>query len=214
MKVLKWRPCRSYIPLLVHLRHHPISTSYSMKLPVAQYDSPKVKLYIRSIRDNLWDVTPAAVKEFPSEKAKAIALRQMLGLGQEAWKWSLVVLFIFSSVSDFVYSVSRNKELLIPFGLFVGCMFINLLKETFQDLYPTSKERCLSWHLVGMGCFFILVRVLAAYVTAGARVFLWYAANGGLMQIWWLWKSLPEEDRNNGEHALQDRVSTSMIAED
>ncbi|KAK3030216.1 LOW QUALITY PROTEIN: hypothetical protein RJ639_038339 [Escallonia herrerae] len=105
----------------------------------------------------------------------------MLCLGQEALKWSLVVLLIFSSVSDFVYPKQRAAN---SFWSLCWLHVYNLLKETFQDLYPTSKERCLSWHLVGMGCFFILVRVHGAYVTAGARVFLWYAANGGLMQIW------------------------------
>lgn len=91
------------------------------------------------LRKRIWEAAPDSVKDFPWKKAEDIVLQQLLLLGQEIVKWSLVTLFILSSISDVVFCISRNKELMIPIGLFVGCMMADFLKETSRELFPNSE---------------------------------------------------------------------------
>ncbi|CAK9157938.1 unnamed protein product [Ilex paraguariensis] len=178
---------------------------------MAQFQEPlKVKMYMNYAREKLWEVIPESTKRFPWKKAEATALQQLLLLGQQALKWSLIVLFIFSSSSDIIYAVSRNKELLIPFGLFVGCLMTEFLKEASQELFRNSEERRLSNQFLGIGCFFVLVKIISTYFPLGGWVFLLHIANGGLMQVLWLWKSSPEgEEGDNRRNSLLEDGSTA-----
>lgn len=99
----------------------------------------KIKLHLNYVREKVWDVMPDQVKEFPWKNAEAIALSHLMVTGQEALKWSLPTLFVLSFVSDVLYSISQNKELVFPFGLFVGCMITNFLKVTLLEFFPHSE---------------------------------------------------------------------------
>lgn len=58
---------------------------------------------------------------------------------------------------------------------------------------------------MGIGCFFVLIKFLSANFLMRERVFLLHVANGGLMQLLWLWRSLQEErDKSNRENYLTD----------
>ncbi|XP_052202860.1 uncharacterized protein LOC127808378 isoform X2 [Diospyros lotus] len=105
-------------------------------------EPPKIMVHLNNFRERLWEVVPRSVKDFPWKKTEDILLQQSLLVGREALKWLLLLLYVCSSVSDVIYSISRNKELTIPFGLFVGCMVANFLVDTSQELFPISQIFC------------------------------------------------------------------------
>ncbi|KAA8538254.1 hypothetical protein F0562_027923 [Nyssa sinensis] len=216
IKLFNGQPCQLPSSLQIRAWNLPTSAKCSVKLPaVAQFHEPhKAKMPMNNIKEKLWEVIPDPVKDFPWKKAEDISERKFLIVGQEALKWSLIVLFVLSSVSDVIYSISRNKELMIPLGLFVGCMVADFLKETSRELFLNWKGRGLSQNLLGIGCFFVLVKIIFTYFLVPGQIFLLHVANGGLMQVLWFWKSLLEEqDRDDRESSLLEDASTAMNAE-
>lgn len=111
-----------------------------MKVSMADHNGPnEVKMQFRITTEKLKDVLPAAVQEFPWSKAEHKLVDRLISLAKEALKWSLVLFFVFSSVSDIVYTISVNRELIIPIGLFAGCLMADFLKETSQELFHSSE---------------------------------------------------------------------------
>lgn len=111
-----------------------------MKVSMAEFGEPnKVKMQINIVREKLWEATPDLVKEIPWKKAEKILLERLLFLGQKALKWTLVIFFVFGSLSDVLFSISRNQELIIPCGLFVGCLMTDFLKEISNELFGNSE---------------------------------------------------------------------------
>lgn len=107
---------------------------------MAQMSEPqKLKVQLGIVRDRLWEAVPHSVKEFPWRKAENVLLERLLFLGQKALKWSLVPLLIFSSLSDVVFSISRDQELMIPFGLLVGYLMTNFLRDTLHEFFRESE---------------------------------------------------------------------------
>ena len=91
------------------------------------------------LRKRIWEAAPDSVKDFPLKRAEDVVLQQLLLLGQKTVKGSLITLFILSSISDVIFCISRNKDLMIPVGLFVGCMMADFLKEASRELFPDSE---------------------------------------------------------------------------
>ncbi|KAL2498126.1 embryo defective [Abeliophyllum distichum] len=195
------RPCQLHRPFFIHVRPHQVSATSSVKLCRMQqfHGPPKFKMYFTYTKNKLWEFIPDSVRHFPWKEAKGVAQQELLVLGKEALKWSLTAILIFSFASDIIYSISRNKELLIPFGLFVGCLMTNYLNEVSQELSHHDKEGGMTWQLLGIYCFFIFVNVISVYFPVGGKVFLLHVANGGLMQVLWHWRSLLEQDRDERE---------------
>ncbi|KAF8406167.1 hypothetical protein HHK36_008247 [Tetracentron sinense] len=187
---------------------------YCIKVPtISQYSDPsKVKMYVDNFKEKLCETFPQPVKEFPWKKAENIVLHRLLFLGEKALKWSLITLFIVSSFSDVIFSISRNRELTIPLGLFVGCTMADFLKETSQELFPTAKERGSSRHLLGVAYFFILVKFISVFFTVGGQSFLSHVGNGGLMQILWLWRKLLEERDYGNEKGNSSGVPDASMS--
>jgi len=128
---------------------------------MAEHNEPnEVKMKIGIMREKLKGTIPVFVQEFPWKKAEHIFLDKLLNLSQEAVKWSLVLFFIYSFVSDVVYTLSINRELIIPVGLFAGCLVADFLKEISQELF----HRCevLYFEFV---VYFIISSVLSCFST-------------------------------------------------
>ncbi|XP_077220667.1 uncharacterized protein LOC143854534 isoform X2 [Tasmannia lanceolata] len=153
---------------------------------------------------------PDSVKEFPWRKAEDTMLQRLLLLGQKALKWSLIALFITSSFLDIVFSISRNRELMIPLGLFIGCTIADFLKETSQELFQGRKEEGL---LIGVGSFFVLVKFISLYFSIQGRAFLSHVGNGGLMQVLWLAKKLQEAHADENEKRAQFSHPDASVAD-
>ncbi|KAI3831619.1 hypothetical protein MKX03_017467 [Papaver bracteatum] len=158
-------------------------------------DPSKLKMQVVDFGEKLWQTFPETVKEFPWKKAEDIMLQRLLFLGKEALKWSLIILFAFSSLSDILLSISKNKELLIPVGLFIGCVVSDIFKETSKELFPSAsaKEGGLKLNLVAVGVFFVSVKFVAAYLAVGGKVLFSHVGNGGLLQVLWAWRKIQEE---------------------
>lgn len=124
--------------LLSHVQSNQTLHTCSVKLPtVAQFsEHNKVKRQLRTLGKRLCEVAHDPFKDFPWKKAEEILLQKLILLGQDTVKWSLVTLFILTSISDVIFCISRNKELMIPIGLFVGCLIADFLKETSQEFFP------------------------------------------------------------------------------
>ncbi|CAJ1972769.1 unnamed protein product [Sphenostylis stenocarpa] len=208
VKLFQCQPCQFhrcseiYLPRLTRTR--------SFKVSMADNNEPKeVKMKIRIIREKLKEAMPISVQEFPWKKAEHILLERLLNFAQEGVKWSLVLFFIFSFVSDVVYTLSINRELIIPVGLFVGCVVADFLKEISQELFHRSEEKDLKWHLLGMYCIFVFVKIMSTWFATLPRVFLLHVASGGLMQVLWRWKIFIEDAKNQQEMSNFSHVETS-----
>ena len=66
----------------------------------------------------------------------------------------------------------------------------DFLKEISQEVFHNSEGEGLNRCHLGMYCFFVFVKFISMYFTIQARVFLLHAANGGLMQVLWFWRSV------------------------
>lgn len=113
-----------------------------MKVTMSEFGEPnKVKIQMGAVKEKLWEAIPNSVKDLEWKKAVDILLGRLLFLGQKAFKWSLIVYLIASFLSDFVFSISRNQELMIPFGLLVGCFIADFLNETSQQVFKFNPSQ-------------------------------------------------------------------------
>ncbi|EEF52223.1 conserved hypothetical protein [Ricinus communis] len=194
---------RGWTVLHKHPRQLPLCF---MKLTKAQFGEPnKVRLQLSSAKEKLWEATPNPVKKFPWREAGDMLLKRLLFIGQKVLKWSLAVIFVLSCISDIIFSISRNQELMIPIGLLVGCLMTDFLKETLQELFQASEDKELNFPLVIICCFFVFVKVMSAYFISRPQMLLSHVANGGLLQAVWLWRYLLKE---NGEHNIENSSPT------
>ncbi|XP_011074578.1 uncharacterized protein LOC105159266 [Sesamum indicum] len=203
----KYQVRQLHSSFLINVRKQHVPVMCSAKVPWMEHfhKSTELIVFLNYTKDKLWEFIPGSVKQFPWKKAESIALHELVILGKETLKWCLLAFLAFSCLSDFFYSISRNKELLIPFGLFVGCLTTNYLDKISQEFLRDHKDGNTTWILVGISCFFVLVKVIS-----GGNDFLLHAANGGLMQVLWNWKNLPKLD---GEKSLLEDASTMSNAD-
>lgn len=203
----KPKPSQPEKCFILRVRHKPFRTSCMKAVAMAQCGEPnKPSLQIGFVKKKLLEAIPVPVKELPWKKAADIALKQLLFLGEKALKWSLVAICVLSFFSDIIFSISRNRELIIPFGLFVGCFITDILKETLQQVLPISEDKGLEKHLFSLGCLFAAVKFISNGLPMQAQVLLLNVANGGFLQVLWRWRGLlnksdDEEDVDNSTDA-------------
>ncbi|KAI4316571.1 hypothetical protein L6164_024542 [Bauhinia variegata] len=196
---------------VLHFPHQTCRTrTYSVKVSMADQNEPKeVEMQIRAIGEKLRGAIPISVKKFPWKKAKDMILHRLLFLTREALKWSLISFFIFGSLSDVVYTFSINRELIIPVGLFVGCISADFLKEILQEVFHCSEEKDLNRHLLGMYCFFVFIKFISTNFVVPAKLFLLHVANGGLMQVLWYWRSIMKDAKDGEEGSSSSGLEAS-----
>lgn len=143
IQVLKQRPWQFQRCIGPQIHRNPASTC-CMKVSRSQFggETNKAKVKISVLKEKLWETIPTSVKDLEWKKAVDILLHRLIFLAQKTLKWSIVIYFIFSSLSDFLFSVSRNQELMTPFGLLAGCLISNVLNETSQQVFSRSEEVC------------------------------------------------------------------------
>lgn len=108
-----------------------------------------INMQFISVKEKFEKSLPEPVKEIDWNKASNIFLARLISIGLMTMKWSVVALFALSSISDVVFSISRNQELIMPLGLFVGCLGADFFKEVSQELFPSSQVRLL-YNLLNM----------------------------------------------------------------
>lgn len=113
----------------------------SSKFPrMQQFSDPtKLVVFLKDTKEKLWELMPDSVKQFPWRKAERTALQEFQDLAKETLKWSVLAYFALSFPSDILYSISRNKELMVPLGLFVGITIAKYLDEISQELSFNQK---------------------------------------------------------------------------
>ncbi|GMJ02545.1 hypothetical protein HRI_003923700 [Hibiscus trionum] len=163
VKQYEHQPCSSQ---LHSFRGRRVSPKCQMKITMAQFGDPnKIKEQLAVIKNKLWDNSPQSVKSFPWKKAENLLLEKLIIAGQKALKLSFVAFFVFSCLSDFMFSISRNQELMIPFGLIVGLLMSDFLKETSREAFRSfeGKDLEVKWQLLAMGGFFAVFKFVSAF---------------------------------------------------
>ncbi|KAG9147159.1 hypothetical protein Leryth_005393 [Lithospermum erythrorhizon] len=176
--------------------HYQGSILCSMKFPTMDQfsDFSNFEKYLDHVNWRILEFTPDPVKRFPWKKAVNVALQQLLMTGKEALKLSLLAVFVVGSLSDIVGSISKSKELLVPLGLLVGCAISEFVKDVSQEFLNNNKDVDETWHLLGMGCIFLLLKIIAIKLSLEGQGFVLHVANGALMQVLWHLKSSGEVD--------------------
>ncbi|XP_065880966.1 uncharacterized protein [Euphorbia lathyris] len=188
-----------------------LSPTFCMKIRNGHFGNrSKIKMQLSMGGERLWEAAPKPVKEFPWGKTGAVLLKRSLIIGQTTLKWSLITLFICSSLSDVIFSISRNLELLIPIGLLIGCLMTDFLKETLQEIFSNSEHKGLNMPLVVISCLFVIIKAASTVFAARTQVLLLHIANGGLMQVLWIWRNLlTENEQHKKDNCFTGPLATS-----
>ncbi|KAH7689787.1 hypothetical protein IHE45_02G005900 [Dioscorea alata] len=166
-----------------------------------------------NLAQHVWNATVKRVKDFPWNEAKDLALIRFLHLAKNAAKWSFIAIFIFGSASDVYLSIARNKELMIPIGLFIGVILADIIKESSVEFFQQNlKDNETTWQLIGVGFIFILVRLISLSLNLQGRMLLSNICNGGLMQVLWLMKKKQQtkDDKDHGEQTLDAPITSNF----
>ncbi|KAK4274603.1 hypothetical protein QN277_017799 [Acacia crassicarpa] len=143
IKLFLGQPCHlprcSAIQLPQQTRH---ARTCLMKISMADHNEPdEIRVQIGNMKEKLREILPISVREFPWSKAEHKLVDRLISLAREALKWALVLYFVLGSISDIVYTLSINRELVIPIGLLIGCLTADFLKETLQELFHISEDK-------------------------------------------------------------------------
>ena len=113
------------------------------KLVVAQFRMPdEAKMRMNAVKEQLWKSLPDSIKELPWKKVGDQLLKLLLSHSKEAFKWSFIAWFFLSFPSDILFAISRNQELMMPFGLFAGCFLADFMRETSEELFQQAQVLC------------------------------------------------------------------------
>lgn len=127
----------------------------SVKVKMARFmDSNFMPIEIENLKEKMQEVVPEPVKIFPWKEAEKILVERLVFMGKETLKWSLLLFFVLSSFSDFVASIVRNQELLIPIGLFIGVLLTDLLKEISQEVFGNSEVHFCFYIVYFIPCYY------------------------------------------------------------
>nr|XP_029123651.1 uncharacterized protein LOC105055887 isoform X2 [Elaeis guineensis] len=139
---------RASVSIGSHSRCHFLT--HSVKIRAAEhFGEPKnVTDYLDDLVKSLWETSPRPLKEFPWKEAKYMILERLLFHGQKAFKWSIIVLLVVSvALTDF---------------------FREFLHEYFRSMKDESFK-----HLVGIGLFFVLIKLISlSFEVPGGYCFL------------------------------------------
>ncbi|XP_057532481.1 uncharacterized protein LOC130810435 [Amaranthus tricolor] len=171
---------------LTRAAHHNVSYNPLMKKVIAQCGMrDKAKKQMIVVKEQLQNSLPDSVKNFPWKKAEHQALQRLLSFGGEVFKWSFIAWFFSSFLSDIIATISRNQELLVPFGLLFGCLIADFIKVTSEEVFQLKEAQGINWNFLGTACVFVVLKLISASFVNPTWIFLLHVANGGLMQILW-----------------------------
>ncbi|KAJ6735640.1 DEFECTIVE 1273 PROTEIN putative-RELATED [Salix viminalis] len=120
IKVFRNKPCQFRWCLLSHAPHQ-ISPTCSIKVTKAHFGEPsKVKLQLNIVKERWLRAIPDSVKEFPWRKAEDLLLKQLLLVGQKAFKsscWLLDDGLLERDIHGSLSSFREKRAELAPSGL-------------------------------------------------------------------------------------------------
>uniref|UniRef100_A0A1D1YND0 Phosphoribosyl-AMP cyclohydrolase n=1 Tax=Anthurium amnicola TaxID=1678845 RepID=A0A1D1YND0_9ARAE len=182
--------------LFSYLHHQKHTVKCSLKAPTAEHfgEPNKFATYWHMLSETLWRSLPEPVIEFPWKKAEVLILQRLLHLGKKAMKWFLVFFLLVNFPSDVFFSFSRNRELMIPLGLFIGIVVADFFNETSKELLHCSTKDLTAGKLLAIGTIFASFRLVTPHVALPGRMVLSHISNGGLMQALWLLKELQDTE--------------------
>ncbi|ERN14194.1 uncharacterized protein LOC18442449 [Amborella trichopoda] len=182
-------------PLYFRHPRHAIRSSMNM-VASDSGDSKKIKLdqAIGEIR-KVWESFPEPIKIFPWKKAFVNYVQLIVGIIYGVAKFLCIPLLAVSSLSEMSYCAHEQKMTLIPLPLLAGIFVAGVLKEASVEVSKDLQEGDFPWHLVAIGAFFTLLKLLGPYYPYWGRILIPHFANGGLWRTLWfvrLWYSSTE----------------------
>ncbi|KAK4745652.1 hypothetical protein SAY87_011964 [Trapa incisa] len=212
IKLFKHRPSQFHGSGVRYCHNVAAPPRCSLKATMVQFGEPeKLKVQLDVVKERLLESVPDSVKHFPWKEAEDKLRHRFILLGGKVLKWLIVTLFALSSISDFVFAVAMNKELMVPLGLLIGFSAANLFREILLEFSGNSEVGGYDdvRHLTTIGCIFLLVKLASLCLALRTRVFLLHVANGGLMQVLWLWRNSSISTTDEEKSSVQEDAQAS-----
>ncbi|KAH7372758.1 hypothetical protein KP509_17G019400 [Ceratopteris richardii] len=122
------------------------------------------------------------VKSYPWGKMCWRFLHRAQDLAWIGTKWVEIPLFVLSTLSEIVYTLSVGKESCIPLGIVMGFMLSKVVGNACLDVMQELQDARITWPLVLLAFFFILLKLPSPYYPSWAAAFLPHVANAGLLK--------------------------------
>ncbi|KAH7299766.1 hypothetical protein KP509_24G028000 [Ceratopteris richardii] len=122
------------------------------------------------------------VKSYPWGKMCWRFLHRAQDLAWIGTKWVEIPLFVLSTLSEIVCTLSVGKEICIPLGIVMGFMLSKVVGNACLDVMQELQDARTTWPLVLLAFFFILLKLPGPYYPSGAAAFLHHVANAGLLK--------------------------------
>ncbi|KAH7298929.1 hypothetical protein KP509_25G064900 [Ceratopteris richardii] len=113
---------------------------------------------------------------------KVIDMVKSYPWGKMCTKWVAIPLFVLSTLSEIVYTLSVGKESCIPLGIVMGFMLSKVVGNACLDVMQELQDARITWPLVLLAFFFILLKLPGPYYPSWAAAFLPHVANAGLLK--------------------------------
>ncbi|KAK4378401.1 hypothetical protein RND71_000263 [Anisodus tanguticus] len=175
-----------------------------------QSDEPH-KFNLENIIDQakkLWDSAPTPVKSFPWNRALDNFVQLILDVILTVTKYLYVPVLVVTSISELSYCAHERKLYITLLPILVGVAIAGILKSAALESSPYLKNAEIPWHLIAIGVFFTLLKLLGPYYPYWGRIFIPHLANGALFRTLWfafLWYRRPGK---SVETTLPDSVVT------
>ncbi|XP_045824894.1 uncharacterized protein LOC123917263 [Trifolium pratense] len=189
-KPFQCQPCYFRRRPEVYLPHQTSSIrTTSIKASLADHNEPiefKMQIVVTKEKheEEEEEAMPNAVQEFTWRKA----LHTLLDGLQLLVKWLLFLNFFVTFFAT-IYLFSVNRELVIPVGLFGGCVVAHFMKEISLEWFHRSEENALKWIRLGLCGFFVLVKFISTSLPEEPKHFFYSVGIGGLLQLLWYWRN-------------------------
>ncbi|KAI5074610.1 hypothetical protein GOP47_0010571 [Adiantum capillus-veneris] len=126
------------------------------------------------------DKTVDAVKSYPWDKLCWRFSQRLLDLMWIPMKWLAIPVFALSALSEFLYTLSAGKDILILVGILSGVLVATVIGNAFLDVMKElQQDGKASWPLIMLGLFFLLLKLPGPYYPSWAAAFVPHMANAG-----------------------------------
>lgn len=157
------------------------------------------KLNLDQIMDKareVWNGLPNPIKSFPWNRVLDSFIQLILDVAISVIKYLSAPVLAVSSLSEMSYCAHERKLFLVPVPLILGFAVAGILKETAQELSPTTKDADVPWHMIAIAILLIILKLPGPYYPYWGRMVVPHFANGGLLRVFvmmYLWFQKPKK---------------------
>eukprot|EP00252_Welwitschia_mirabilis_P004450 TRINITY_DN14795_c0_g1_i1.p1 TRINITY_DN14795_c0_g1~~TRINITY_DN14795_c0_g1_i1.p1 ORF type:complete len:239 (-),score=28.08 TRINITY_DN14795_c0_g1_i1:150-866(-) len=139
--------------------------------------------HVNDLQRSLKNVMPESMGKFPWKKAfMKVTAVSIVG----AAKFLLVTTLIVTFLNETSFCLMEDKDVFVPIGLFIGCVFAESIKNTALELFENLKDKNSPWYFLTVALASMLIKFLAPFYPYWGRLILPHIANGALWQTIWI----------------------------